>query len=389
MAILDRPLFQRRLTKDQLRAYGIPAFANGGVVQRFDNGGEVGPSLPGAREPIFPSLMIQKDAIERTGGDTTIADQAIQAGTESFVDSQDLNNLVLEERNIESRINQLEKLIQQKRSAGLDTSTEEAELSALKTKLGETSKQKTEKQNEIKTKEDNKKIITTEVDTKVDDTQTKDTDEVEDDIEKEQSEIERLKTLALERSALYKDMLGDPQQMVKQQGLLQLAQFGLNLAAARGGNLAEKIAKSAKDPLTAFAQLASDASKDARAIDLAAIKSAEDQLQTEIEIAGKTDELEKVLLYTKAKESNPGNPAGAATTTGILPQSELSDIDSFRDDNNKISVKKINQGGGANLVYNDEEGNAYKIKPGALQNKKFLTFPADFEKLNVEILNTR
>ena len=147
MAILDRPLFQRRLTKDQLRAYGIPAFANGGVVQKFAPGGEVGPSLPDARAPIFPGLMIQKDAIERegalggTGGDTTIADQVLQANTESFVDSQDLNNLVLEERNIESRINQLEKLIQQKRSAGLDTSAEDAELSALKTKLGETSKQ--------------------------------------------------------------------------------------------------------------------------------------------------------------------------------------------------------------------------------------------------------
>ena len=67
MAILDRPLFQRRLTKDQLRAYGIPAFANGGVVQKFAPGGEVGPSLPDARAPIFPGLMIQKDAIEREG----------------------------------------------------------------------------------------------------------------------------------------------------------------------------------------------------------------------------------------------------------------------------------------------------------------------------------
>ena len=38
MAILDRPMFQRRLTKDQLRAYGVPAFANGGVVQRFSEG---------------------------------------------------------------------------------------------------------------------------------------------------------------------------------------------------------------------------------------------------------------------------------------------------------------------------------------------------------------
>ena len=39
MAILDRPMFQRPLTKDQLRGYGIPAFANGGVV-RMRNGGD-------------------------------------------------------------------------------------------------------------------------------------------------------------------------------------------------------------------------------------------------------------------------------------------------------------------------------------------------------------
>ena len=32
MAILDRPMFQRRLTKNQLRQYGLPAFANGGIV---------------------------------------------------------------------------------------------------------------------------------------------------------------------------------------------------------------------------------------------------------------------------------------------------------------------------------------------------------------------
>ena len=169
--------------------------------------------------------MIQKDAIERTGGDTTIADQVFQANTESFVDSQDLNTLVLEERNIESRINQLETMIKQKRAAGLDTSAEEAELSALKTKLGETSKQKIDKQSEIQTKEDNKKIITPDVDTKTEETQVKDTDEVEDDIEKEKSELDRLKTLALERSDLYKQMLGDPKEMVKQQGLLQLAQY--------------------------------------------------------------------------------------------------------------------------------------------------------------------
>ena len=35
MGILDRPLFQRRLTTNQLRGYGLPAFANGGIVQKF------------------------------------------------------------------------------------------------------------------------------------------------------------------------------------------------------------------------------------------------------------------------------------------------------------------------------------------------------------------
>jgi len=108
-------------------------------------------------------------------------------------------------------------------------------------------------------------------------TKVQDTDEVEDDIEKEKSELDRLKTLALERSALYKQMLGDPKEMMKQQGLLQLAQFGLNLASARGGNLAEKIAKSAKDPLQAFAALGRESLKDERAIEMLAIKGAEDE----------------------------------------------------------------------------------------------------------------
>ena len=43
MAILDRPLFKKRINKDLLRQYGIPAFANGGVVQRFTNGGSANP----------------------------------------------------------------------------------------------------------------------------------------------------------------------------------------------------------------------------------------------------------------------------------------------------------------------------------------------------------
>jgi len=81
-----------------------------------------------------------------------------------------------------------------------------------------------------------------------------------------------------ERSDLYKKILGDPREGLKQQGLLQLAQFGLNLASAKGGNFAEKIANSAKDPLQAFATLGREAMKDERAIDMIAIKGAEEEL---------------------------------------------------------------------------------------------------------------
>ena len=56
MAILDRPMFQRRLTKDELRGYGIPAFANGGVVQKFANGG-------GTRLDLYKKKIEPKTAI--------------------------------------------------------------------------------------------------------------------------------------------------------------------------------------------------------------------------------------------------------------------------------------------------------------------------------------
>jgi len=360
MAILDRPMFQRRLTKDQLRAYGIPAFANGGIVQRFDNGGDVNrpPFLADRTDTAIPppqrtdlsnipsGTVISRKIIERDGKQIEVTETVIDGARGIKVIQKD-ERIVYEPETI-VKTPRGEKVIPAK--------GEEQELG------------------EVDIKKDETKVD-------VEETQVKDTEEVEDDIDKEKSELDRLKTLALERSDLYKQMLGDPKEMMKQQGLLQLAQFGLNLASARGGNLAEKIAKSAQDPLTAFAQLASDASKDARAIDLAAIKSAEDQLQTEIEIAGKTDELEKVLLYTKAKETQL-NPLGAATTTSILPKSEITEIDVYRDETG-INKKLFNKGGGAGQVFQGEDGKLYKVKPGALEKKgKYLYFeyPDDSSK---------
>ena len=375
-------MFQRRLTKDQLKAYGLPAFANGGVVQRFAPGGEVGPKLPGARDPIYPSFLTQKAAIERVGGDTTIADTVLESFQNQSVAKSDLNVAVMDERQIENRIKQLEAQIEQKIAAGLDVSAERAELNELKVKLGEATKIKQEKQKEV--------MKPTE-ETVVEDTTTTVTEKApKDELTAEEDEISRLKTLALERSDLYKQMLGDPKEMMKQQGLLQLAQFGLNLASARGGNLAEKIAKSARDPLQAFAQLASDASKDARAIDLAAIKSAEEQLMLETELAGKQDDLVKINLYTETKANMPGDTAGAASSTGYLPAGELKDIDVYRDDSDRISSKSINKAGAANEVFKDTEGKPWKIKDGVLDKKKYLSFPDDFEKVEgVEIITPK
>ena len=368
MAILDRPMFQRRLTKEQLSVYGIPAFANGGVVQKFNKGSdENGVERPDYSENFTKPINVQQKFDEATTEmlDPKAKEDAIKLG--QFFSSVS---------KLQDQIALLEKTIVYKEANGMDVSADKAELANLKSQL-------VEEQKEVEALKNNTspapEVI--EDDIEKEETQVKDTEEVEDDIDKEKSELDRLKTLALERSALYKQMLGDPKEMMKQQGLLQLAQFGLNLASARGGNLAEKIAKSAQDPLTAFAQLASDASKDARAIDLAAIKSAEDQLQTEIEIAGKTDELEKVLLYTKAKETQL-NPLGAATTTSILPKSEITEIDVYRDETG-INKKLFNKGGGAGQVFQGEDGKLYKVKPGALEKKgKYLYFeyPDDSSK---------
>jgi len=46
MGILDRALFRRKLSKDELTMYGIQAFANGGIVSPYNmaNGGPTDPS---------------------------------------------------------------------------------------------------------------------------------------------------------------------------------------------------------------------------------------------------------------------------------------------------------------------------------------------------------
>jgi len=267
MAILDRPMFQRPLTKDQLRQYGIPAFANGGVVKMSNGGDPLGLFTPGG---LGKQIMEEKEARPKMNLDDIIA-----TPTESG--------------SIENQIQRLETIIRNKKSNNpdADTSAEEAKIAELKEKLVKTKQEETkdiatpvpDSIRKAGTTEELREAILNQGGLGTSDAVDKKTENLTDDLgEPEKQRLSDLESLVKERSELYKKMLGDPKEGLKQQGLLQLAQFGLNLASARGGNLAEKIAKSAKDPLQAFATLGREAMKDERAIDMLAIKGAEDEL---------------------------------------------------------------------------------------------------------------
>jgi hypothetical protein len=267
MAILDRPMFQRPLTKDQLRAYGIPAFANGGIVKMSNGGDPLGLFTPGGKGQEIKEAKEAQPKI-------MLSDVM---GTTSATAS------------IESQIRRLETLIANKKASNpdADTSAEEAKLAELKKELIETG-QEAVKDIATPVPED---IRTAKTTTELKEAILKGKGPGQDEIIEEKTtsvtdtlgapEKERLsdlESLVRERSDLYKKILGDPKEGLKQQGLLQLAQFGLNLASAKGGNFAEKIANSAKDPLQAFAALGREAMKDERAIDMIAIKGAEEEL---------------------------------------------------------------------------------------------------------------
>jgi hypothetical protein len=231
----------------------------------------------------------------------------------------------------------------------------------------------------------------------------------------ERTQMAKLQDIIKERSALYKELLGDPKKQLEQQGFLQLAQFGLNLAAARGGNLAEKIAKSATDPLQTFAALARDAAKDERAIELAAIESGEAQLLKEIENQGDLstigksvrdiariqdisldeaygvyenllkdeDKLTNFERYTASRDAQQlENQVEAARAAGAIPQGLLLDLNSFiAEDGNfdkKLVQNQFNLGKG--FKFQDSETGQIFMgipKDSALTDKKKKTLDAD------------
>jgi hypothetical protein len=285
MAILDRPLFQRRPTKDELRAYGIPAFANGGiVVQKFAKAGEV---------TIPPGYQYDDKALGQTTGSPTametIMDPKSYTGPSGMVEKFAEKGTT----SLENRIAALERIIANPEYYGEEKVAEaQVELPKLKAELAErkattgTEEQKIEATStpvpkdiqEAKTTDQLRESLLKqegpEQDIKLPEKQEND----DDPLGPEKDRLSALEAMVRERSDIYKQILGDPKEGLKQQGLLQLAQFGLNLASAQGGSFAEKIAKSAKDPLQTFAALGREAMKDERAIDMLAIKGAEDEM---------------------------------------------------------------------------------------------------------------
>ena len=261
MAILDRPLFQRRPTKDELRRYGLPAFANGGIV-----GMGPGQSLAMIGDTRYAGVPRVKTAEELLREDygslgKFVAGEKAMAAREKEARQQE--QLLIEQAKFDKERAEKEKA--------------DREAMAL---LREQEKKK----------EDDKKKDTKKTEEEVIDKTTPKIGEEEEKI----SDLDALKKKYLEKSELYKELLGNPEEMNRRQGFLQLAQFGLNLASAQGSNFLDKVAKSAQDPLNAFAELGRKAYEDERAVNLLALEATEQDIAAEREA-----ELEKELQTLK------------------------------------------------------------------------------------------
>jgi hypothetical protein len=268
------------LTKDELRGYGIPAFANGGIVY-MKNGGL----------PFFKGASQNQTAIPKTPG-VTIPQEETEAKVRYEMDDKG-NTVKITEKTItvkgQPRVVEDREIIKK-----ADTSTRK-----LPQLRGKTPDKETSLESVMETEKEF-------FDRQLENLKDKDKEEKSSPegpivpkakVTPEREKRDTLADLVKQRSELYKKLLGDPKEMMKQQGFLQLAQFGLNLASARGGNLAEKIAKSAKDPLEAFAALAREAAKDERAIEVAAIEAGESQLARQEEREAKMGSIEESAKY--------------------------------------------------------------------------------------------
>ena len=103
---------------------------------------------------------------------------------------------------------------------------------------------------------------------------------------------------------LFEKYLGDGKEKTKAAGFEALTQFGLNLATARGGNLIDKIASSAKDPLKTFAEIGKAARNRADKIKMAAIETGIQQREAALDRAetDKPDDVKTLEYFLKIPE---------------------------------------------------------------------------------------
>lgn len=122
-----------------------------------------------------------------------------------------------------------------------------------------------------------------------------------------------------ERMDLFDKYLGDTKDQVKSGGFAALTEFGLNLASARGGNLMDKIARSAKDPLKTFTAIGMAAKDRADKIKMAAIESGIEAQEAALDRAGDTEgtTFQKNLTTLKAMFTDPN------TKELTIPQEDL------------------------------------------------------------------
>jgi len=226
MAILDRPLFQRRPTRDELRRYGLPAFANGGIVYMQKGGDPLGLFRPKRQDEIEPETAI------------------------TSVLKKDYEDKILRDLKTPPPV-----LTQPTVTEETTTTTEE------------TTPEETTTTTEEETTTTNEEMAP----------QTSGDRELFDKFKKK-SETYR---------NILKEYGEDD---FRTQAFLQLAQFGLNLASAQGSNFLDKVATASRDPLANFAKLAQEKSSFMKELDFLALQKAEGEIAKEEERAFQKEE---------------------------------------------------------------------------------------------------
>ena len=135
-------------------------------------------------------------------------------------------------------------------------------------------------------------------------------DKAEPDANKIDKEIKKgtLDDLIKERIDIFEKYLGDGKDATRSGGFAALTEFGLNLASARGGNLMDKIARSAKDPLKTFTAIGMAAKDRADKIKMAGveagIKADEAQKERDAEAGEEGTTFQQNLKTLKAMFTN-------------------------------------------------------------------------------------